>query len=65
MLSENDYEENCARKSSLKGLLKAFKGKGELQELAHRALSSQPAASAALCPDQPENTGEQPAVVSR
>ncbi|QJT79313.1 DUF3158 family protein [Kosakonia sp. MUSA4] len=33
MLSDNDYE-NCARKSSLKGLLKAFKGKGELQELA-------------------------------
>ncbi|KIS43210.1 DUF3158 family protein [Kosakonia radicincitans] len=33
MLSDNDYE-NCARNSSLKGLLKAFKGKGELQELA-------------------------------
>lgn len=33
MLSDNDYE-RCARKSSLKGLLKAFKGKGELQELA-------------------------------
>lgn len=32
MLSDRDYE-NCARKSSLKGLLKAFKGKGELQAL--------------------------------
>lgn len=32
MLGEDD-EESAARKSSLKGLLKAFKGKGELQAL--------------------------------
>lgn len=32
MIGEND-EESAARKSSLKGLLKAFKGKGELQAL--------------------------------
>ncbi|HCA3581984.1 TPA: DUF3158 family protein [Salmonella enterica subsp. enterica serovar Ball] len=32
MLSDHDYQP-CARKSSLKGLLKAFKGKGELQAL--------------------------------
>lgn len=32
MIGEDD-EENAARKSSLKGLLKAFKGKGELQAL--------------------------------
>lgn len=32
MLSDNDYE-NFARNSSLNGLLKAFKGKGELQAL--------------------------------
>lgn len=32
MIGEDD-EESAARKSSLKGLLKAFKGKGELQAL--------------------------------
>lgn len=32
MLSDEDYQ-FCARKSSLKGLLKAFKGKGELTSL--------------------------------
>ncbi len=32
MLGEDD-EESATRKSSLKGLLKAFKGKGELQAL--------------------------------
>lgn len=32
MLSDEDYQ-CCARKSSLKGLLKAFKGKGELTNL--------------------------------
>ena len=32
MLGEDD-EESAARKSSLKGLLKAFKGKGELRAL--------------------------------
>jgi hypothetical protein len=32
MLSDDDYQ-YCARKSSLKGLLKAFKGKGELTSL--------------------------------
>ncbi|HGK7678250.1 TPA: DUF3158 family protein, partial [Klebsiella pneumoniae] len=32
MIGEND-EESAARKSSLKGLLKAFKGKGELRAL--------------------------------
>ncbi|MBF0035495.1 DUF3158 family protein [Citrobacter freundii] len=32
MLSDEEYE-YCARKSSLKGLLKAFKGKGELTRL--------------------------------
>lgn len=40
MLSDNDYE-SCARKSLLKGLLKAFKGKGELQELAQEVLEIQ------------------------
>lgn len=42
MLGEDD-EESAARKSSLKGLLKAFKGKGELRALAQelRALRVQ------------------------
>lgn len=33
MLNDKDYQ-HCARNGSLKGLLKAFKGKGELQALA-------------------------------
>ena len=33
MLNDKNYQ-HCARKGSLKGLLKAFKGKGELQALA-------------------------------
>ena len=32
-MNSDDNEESAARKSSLKGLLKAFKGKGELRAL--------------------------------
>lgn len=40
MLSDDD-DESCARKSSLKGLLKAFKGKGELQALVQELRETQ------------------------
>jgi len=40
MLSDNDYE-SLARNSSLKGLLKAFKGKGELQALVQELQETQ------------------------
>ena len=33
MFNDDDDDERSARKSSLKGLLKAFKGKGELRAL--------------------------------
>lgn len=40
-MNNDDNEESAARKSSLKGLLKAFKGKGELQALVQELRETQ------------------------